>query len=511
MATALSARTFAEEAIVVNTQALAAGVPATLLVRAFFGTQEFLGPSSLVSVYLDRRLAGTAPYSQTSIVAGTWLVGVVAPGFVPQEVQVGVQDSIAYEVIFHLVRSTGRLSASVEPADAELSVDGSPVAPGLLSLATGYHELSARRFGYESGSAMVLVPAQGIATADLVLKPASFAVTNFKASRLLFNPANSGDFGRTVFSFSVSGPGSGKLSLLDENGSVVFERDFGSFSTWDQTTAWDGRDRTGTPLPDGNYEASLTTASPSGESATLILDFAIDSSIVARPFGTEDGLVGLVYLPVPATSPTGLGSFDISLASSVDSFAPVISASAAISGGSFNLGFRASEGFSGPGDFEVGLEVPLGGFAGLGPGFGAAFDAGAGSDGSFTARASLVLPLFSDLGDELPSGSPSLFVGIAPGSSLDATTPGWETAVRLEISGGIALTDDSWLVGFSARGSSSDLVTTSPAFGGLTAAFEARLRLPSNPLVFEAEAGESLGADLLPASPWAQLGVGVWL
>ena len=78
-ATGLSERTFAEDSIVVNTRQLAIGSPATILVRAFAGNHEFLGASSPVSVYLDRRLIGTTPYLQSSIVAGSWIVAIGLP------------------------------------------------------------------------------------------------------------------------------------------------------------------------------------------------------------------------------------------------------------------------------------------------------------------------------------------------------------------------------------------------------------------------------------------------
>ncbi len=503
-------RTFAEDSIVVNTRQLAAGSPDTLLVRAFAGPREFIGPSSPVSVYLDRRLVGTAPYQSSSVAAGTWLIGVSAPGYDSQEIQVGVEDAIAYELIFHLVRATGRLSVRVEPADAELFVDGNAVAAGLLSLPSGMRHISAMRFGYDGRSVSIFVPEHGEASVDIQLKPAAFSLSHFETSRTSFNPANLGPLGTTLFSFVVSAPGSGRLNIVDDTGASVFVRNFADFSTWEQSLVWDGKDRGGQVLPDGTYTARLEATSAGGEKKELDADITIDSSLVARPFGENEGLAGLVFLPLPLPSPGGVGTFDVSARSSFGGGTALFSARAQLGLGSAGLGFDASGSFDGSGRVNVGVTLPISSLPFFGPGFGAGLSLGAGSDGAFLGRARLVLPLFSGFGGEHKAGTPVLFLGLAPGAEIGGALSGASPKMIGSVAGGILLTSDAWLVGLSAVGSSSDVLASNPGFGGIDGAVEARYLLLGGPMLLTFGAGGSLASNFSPAQPWIQAGIGLW-
>ncbi|HUX37879.1 MAG TPA: PEGA domain-containing protein [Rectinemataceae bacterium] len=510
----LSERTFAEEAIVVNTRDLAIGSQATLLVRAFADSREFSGSTGSASVYLDRRLAGAAPYGLAPIAAGTWLLGVSAPGYEPRELQLEIVAGKAYEVIFRLERARGRLSLAVDPPEAEIFVDGKRSHAGLLELPSGFRDVTARRFGFETRSATIFVPTRGVASLSLFLKPAIFTVSNFAAAHHVFNPANAGPIGEDILGFKVSGPGSGRLLIVDETGATVFERDFAAFTTWEQSLGWNGRDGSGSVLPDGDYTARLETTSPSGLAKSMDLDIVIDSSIVARPFGPTGGLPGLIYFPIPLSAPKGLGGFDFAATndlSTLSGFSPELSAETWVSVGSIDLGLGAYGDFAGMGRLALGLAVPLPPALGFGPGFGLDFGLASGSDGLVAGRASLSLPLVSGLGEDLRSGTPALFLGLAPGAAIEGNLAATGTILRLEAGGGLAFAGDAWVLGLSTRARSGDLLASAFSFASLEAAIEGRFLIPSSPFVLTAAVGDSLAGDLRMGSPWARLGLGLWL
>jgi len=511
-ATGLTERTFAEDSIVVNTRALAAGSSATLLVRAFAGENE-LGVATnpvTVSVYLDRRLAGTAPYQQSAIAAGSWLIGVEAPGYDSKEIQVGIEDAISYEVIFHLARTTGKLMVKLQPEDAQLFVDGRPAHPGLLSLPTGFRNLSVRRFGYDDLSTSVLVPERGIAAVNLVLKPAVFSASRYSATRAIFNPANAGPFGETRFSFLVNAPGSGRLSIVDESGERVFSHDFPAFESWEQSLLWNGRDAEGKPLPDGSYTATLQTTSAAGISSESSLDLQIDSSLVARPLGESEGLAGLSLLPIPLASPQGLGGFDVAAESDFSTGLLRLTAGAQVGLGPVVVGFEASGDFENSGSFDFGLNLPLPTIGIFGPGFGASLALGTDSSGLFRGRANLVLPLYSGLGGDGEPGMPAFFIGLSPlaevSGNVALAAPQFETG----LAGGFLVASDTWLIGLSARASSSDLLAGIPAFGGIEAALETRFLIFGGPLLLSIGCGGTMGADVVTSLPWMKAGIGLW-
>lgn len=512
-ATGLTERTFAEDSIVVNTRALAVGSSATLLVRAFAGDKE-LGVSTdpvTVSVYLDRRLAGTTPYQQSVIAAGSWLIGVEASGYGSKEIQVGIEDAISYEVIFHLTRTTGKLMVRLQPEDAQLFIDGRPAHPGLLSLPSGFRNLWARRFGYDDLSTSVLVPERGIAAVDLALKPAVFSASRFAANREVFNPANAGPFGEARLSFFVNAPGSGRLSIVDESGERVLSHEFPAFESWDQSFVWNGRDAAGKPLPDGSYTATLQTTSAAGISSESSIDLQIDSSLVARPLGESAGLVGLSLLPIPLASPQGLGSFDVAALSELSTGFLSFSAGAQVGLGPVAVGFEASGDFANAGSFDFGLSLPLPTNSLFGPGFGASLALGTDSSGLFRGRANLVLPLYSGLGGDGEPGMPAFFIGLSPLAELSGNVAQAAPLFKAGLAGGFLLASDTWLIGLSARASSSDLLAGIPAFGGIEAALETRFLILGGPLLISFGCGETMGAGLAPSLPWLKAGVGLWL
>ena len=63
---------------------------------------------------------------------------------------------------------------------------------------------------------------------------------------------------------------SGTAVIRDESGSVVATIEVGAFGEGEQSIAWDGKDASGQPLPEGTYTVSYTAADIHGDAVEVI-------------------------------------------------------------------------------------------------------------------------------------------------------------------------------------------------------------------------------------------------
>jgi hypothetical protein len=145
---------------------------------------------------------------------------------------------------------------------------------------------------------------------DFNLKPAIFRIVNASLARPVFNPGNAGSLGMTDINFEVTAPGRGTLSVFNSLGELLFARELGPFSTWSQSSSWNGRDRWDDILPDGVYSVALKLESiPWDDSPpvqeTITLKAELDSSREIRPLTFFSGLSGLLFAPGPGLLPPG--------------------------------------------------------------------------------------------------------------------------------------------------------------------------------------------------------------
>jgi len=185
----------------------------------------------------------------------------------------------------------------------------------LLSLPVGYNTIKIRAFGWEDSLKTILVNEYTTAVVDIFMKPAVFKVVNVSQSRKLFNPMNPGSLGVTEYSFEVSAPGTGALTILDTNESVVYEKQFEQFDTWIQNVTWDGKDSQGNPYPEGVYIVLLEASAPpeliqeEEKPFFIAMKTEISYSVVIFPLSVESGISGLTFAPLPHALPKG--SFQI--------------------------------------------------------------------------------------------------------------------------------------------------------------------------------------------------------
>ena len=488
----------------------------------------------------DGSSLGWAPYASESIRPGTYRIRVSAPGYYPASIILSLSEKTRYKLRFSLAPVTGLVDIEVDPADASILVDGIERSPGVFELKAGKHRLVARRFAYVEKSSDFEVAPLSATKLRLALEKAAFGVSSLTPSREAFNPRNAAQFARAVLSFRVSSYGSGRLEIRGESGRLVYEKDFPSFSTWQQEASWSGRAPDGSPLPDGTYTATLT-AKPEEASAAAPRDITpitestsaeppsaseakaerreasvrIDSSLVVEPFGTAGASVGLLYLSDPRRISDGVLGLELgATANLASSSAPAFSLSAAYAAGGF--GFAAAlavEPQTSGSDLDAAASARYsflssasriaaalqlrglyaGGESPLAPGF----ETGA-TSGRFALEASFPLALAAG----------PFRLGIAPGF-LAAFPAGSAKSLesRLLLGSGLWLSGSRYEAGVSTRLLTlpySPLSLAAPVY----AALEGRYLLGGAPLVLSACLASAFEPDV---EPGFRLGVGLGL
>jgi len=287
-----------------------------------------------VKVFIDGVERGETPvnfYDQTS---GTHNIRLIKEGYRERIFQVTLFNNSRLDVSILMIEEYGIAQVSIFrdagssqllPFDPQLitssqneplnTVPLSPDNPKTLNLRAGVYKFHVRAFGWEEETASVIIREGHPAIVNIYMKQAAFRMENISQSRKRLNPKNSGNLGATEYRFEVSSHSYGNLTVFDNNRTKVYERDLGSFDTWNQSAKWDGRDSSGNPLPQGKYIAVIE-ASPVSEfynvppeAIALTLETEIDDSLNVFPMSLSGGISGLTFAPLPHTLPAG--SFQI--------------------------------------------------------------------------------------------------------------------------------------------------------------------------------------------------------
>ena len=281
-------------------------------------------------VFIDGIERGPTPLRLETLGPGYYLVGMVKEGYVERRFRVRLRRDSLVKISVKLEEARGTILIRIkggegapDPAKlplrplvgADVEAAERAVSGGVaLDLAAGIRTVRVRAFGWEGDETTVYVGEGAVETVDFALKPAAFALSSPSLSRRVFNPANPGALGTTVFNFEVSSPGTGTFLVFDARGEKVFETRLASFSNWSQKVSWDGRDSFGEPCPDGEYTLTLRLRSvPYDDSAAVereeSLKAVIDSSKEIFPLALSSGKAGLFFAPGPFVLPEG--SFQI--------------------------------------------------------------------------------------------------------------------------------------------------------------------------------------------------------
>ena len=303
-------------------------------------------------IVIDGSFTGAAPWSG-KLTPGTHMLSASAEDYFPTQFLFTVQENMKYTIDIRLEPYTGFLSIEVSPSDASVYIDGTRVHNPLQELPIGYHTVVVKKFGFDEKSSRILILRNRTSTISVSLSPSAFEITSFRARPDSFNPENKGLYNRASVSFGVSAPGYGSIVITDSAGASVYSLELPVFRTWSQRFVWKGLSAKGSPLPDGDYDLTLslwpllqdenapdkaagTKTSESGtasETPKPAVSFAtkirIDSTRKILPLGNSAARPGLLYFADPRVREMLPGS---------------VEAAAAIGGGAtLSLGFKIDD------------------------------------------------------------------------------------------------------------------------------------------------------------------------
>ncbi|WP_010257801.1 PEGA domain-containing protein [Treponema primitia] len=284
---------------------------------------------SMSKVFINGIERGLTPLTLENIPQGEYDIRLEKDGYAERRIWVSIRENSRLEISLNLGEILGTLILDIDRAagspppekmalNPEITVEGITQTDPVFSLPVGYRAVRIRAFGWEEAIHSVYILQDAIQRLKVEMRPASFSMTGAELSRARFNPANSGSLGITEFSFNVSGPGDGRINITNEQGDLVFARDLGPFTTWSQSTAWNGRSSDGTPLPDGTYKVLLLTESMLRDTSAPVerraeMTIRIDSSMNIYPLSSSGASSGLFFSPLPEILPRGSFQIDGSM------------------------------------------------------------------------------------------------------------------------------------------------------------------------------------------------------
>jgi hypothetical protein len=210
-------------------------------------------------------------------------------------------ENMTYETELDPV--TGYLEITVTPSDAIIIVGGEYITGPREKIPVGIYSLRIRSFGYTDVVREITIEENKTTQMEVTLEEAMFSVSGLSVSRKSFNPANPGSLGKTIISFYVTTYGKATARIFDKGKNEVFSHSFPSFSTWPQECEWDGKDKQGLHLPDGEYTIEIHAEGRDGEVEELSANVLIDSSITLSFRSLWNGVSGLFYTPTVETLP----------------------------------------------------------------------------------------------------------------------------------------------------------------------------------------------------------------
>lgn len=238
-------------------------------------------------VYINGKLFGTTPFATVDLSASYYTLELRKSGYDTIKCKIYPRKRYTYTYEFVMQKTCGFITIKNYPTGSYVYVDGSRYSTFPIEVTPGNHTVKVRKFGYEDYTEQVYVENHKSVTVSVSLKTAPFRIRNFSISRNQINPDYTSWIGKVNFSFEVTNDGSAILSVCDYYGNAVWTHEYNSFSTWNQSISWNGRDNYGNPLPDGQYTVNLYS-------------FDFDQSL---PLTINRGLV----YPLSSFTPSGSG------------------------------------------------------------------------------------------------------------------------------------------------------------------------------------------------------------
>ncbi|TVR59023.1 MAG: PEGA domain-containing protein [Spirochaetaceae bacterium] len=253
-------------------------------------------------VMLDSRFVGRTPLVVDNVKPGEYTITVSGPGYRPYRHVVRLRSGSRTTLDVTLRLITGYLAIAPFERDVEYAIAGTAVEEPIVELSVGSYFFRARKFGYRDFTRLVDVNDSATTYVSPVFEPAPLAVTSFRVSRRILNPANPGLTGTLGISFEVTAPGTAEVEIHDAGGTKIWSTHVPRFTTWAQSTSWRGADDAGAAVPDGPYTVVLTVR----DDDTVLsrtLSFHVDRSAVIAARSLWSVGAGSMYAPTTDTLP----------------------------------------------------------------------------------------------------------------------------------------------------------------------------------------------------------------
>ena len=250
-------------------------------------------------VYFARSYRGRSTIFIEDPPTGKYLIRITLDGYYPKEEWVHFEEGTYQLLTYHLEEITGFLNIIAEPEEALIRIDGKPAEGMPSELQIGTHTVRVELFGYRTRVETVTIEENTTITLTAILETAPFAVSGLNLSQRVFNPENPGPFGAVQIQFDVDNRGYAEIDILDPVGTVVRTLKTNPFIQRRQSALWDGRDDSGSIVPDGDYTILLRATGEDGIRVELTAATAVDHSLIIQPRVFFSGLPGLLYCPTP--------------------------------------------------------------------------------------------------------------------------------------------------------------------------------------------------------------------
>lgn len=208
-------------------------------------------------VYINGKYFGSTPLATVDLSVTHYDVEIRKSGYDTINCRIYPRRRYTYTYEFVMQKTCGYINVKNLPAGSLLYVDGSRQSSSPIEVSPGNHTIKVRKFGYEDYSERVYVENHKTVNVSVSLKTAPFRISNFKVSKSKINPDYTSGMGKVTFSFEVTNDGAAILSVRDRYGNEVWVKEYNSFTTWEQSVTWNGKDNYGESLPDGQYTVNL--------------------------------------------------------------------------------------------------------------------------------------------------------------------------------------------------------------------------------------------------------------
>ncbi len=219
------------------------------------------------SVYINGKYEGTTDLVLKNLKPGRYIIELEKKGFEPDRFEIIAKKGMYQEYRVKLFEILGRIYVHDLPSNSYVIIDNSSKSSAVNDVPPGYHNVEVRKFGYNSYYEKVYVYAYRISHIYPEFTEATFSLYGLKSSKEIINPNYKNSFGSVDFSFQVTKDGTATMEIENQQGEIVWKKDWYSFSTWTQSVNWVPE----SSLPDGQYFVTVKSGNFL-EKISIILD-----------------------------------------------------------------------------------------------------------------------------------------------------------------------------------------------------------------------------------------------